>query len=65
MALRGSNDRGIPLQPMNVEQIVEKALAYDYNPTIPLKYWFRTASTLLKEVHTSSLTALPSLTIVE
>ncbi|MCJ1421048.1 hypothetical protein MMC32_007410 [Xylographa parallela] len=49
MALHGSNDRGRPLRPMNVEQIVEKALAYDYNPTIPLKYWFRSASTLLKE----------------
>ncbi|MCJ1381485.1 hypothetical protein MMC17_004596 [Xylographa soralifera] len=49
MALRGNNDRGTPLRPMNVEQIVEKALAYDYNPKIPLKYWFRSASTLLKE----------------
>ncbi|MCJ1402883.1 hypothetical protein MMC11_006104 [Xylographa trunciseda] len=34
---------------MNVEQIVEKALAYDYNPAIPLKYWVRSAGTLLKE----------------
>ncbi|MCJ1391680.1 hypothetical protein MMC18_004545 [Xylographa bjoerkii] len=49
MALRGSSDRGLPSRPMNVEQIVEKALAYDYNPAIPLKYWFRTANTLLKE----------------
>ncbi|MCJ1286155.1 hypothetical protein MMC26_005500 [Xylographa opegraphella] len=49
MAVRGDSDRRIPLQPMNVEQIVEKALAYEYNPTIPLKYWFRTAGMLLKE----------------
>jgi len=37
-------------RPMNVEQIVQKAQSYDYNPLIPLKYWLRTAGTLLKEV---------------
>ena len=35
---------------MNVEQIVREAQNFDYNPHIPLKYWFRSASTLLKEV---------------
>ncbi|MCJ1337168.1 hypothetical protein MMC09_002448 [Bachmanniomyces sp. S44760] len=35
--------------PMNVEQIVKKAQSFDYNPLIPLKYWLRTAGTLLKE----------------
>ncbi|MCJ1263378.1 hypothetical protein MMC22_003248 [Lobaria immixta] len=34
---------------MSVEQIVRKAQNFDYNPLIPLKYWLRTASTLLKE----------------
>lgn len=38
-------------RPMNVEQIVQKAQSYDYNPLIPLKYWLRTAGTLLKEVY--------------
>ncbi|KAL8793989.1 MAG: hypothetical protein Q9195_003395 [Heterodermia aff. obscurata] len=36
-------------QPMNVEQIVKKAQCYEYNPLIALKYWLRTAGTLLKE----------------
>lgn len=35
---------------MNVEQIVKKAQSYEYNPLIALKYWLRTAGTLLKEV---------------
>ena len=44
-------------QPMNVEQIVKKAQCYEYNPLIALKYWLRTAGTLLKEVR--HLTSLP------
>lgn len=39
-----------PPRPMNVEQIVKKARSYEYNPLIALKYWLRTAGTLLKEV---------------
>ena len=39
------------LRPLNVEQIVRKAQSFDYNPLIPLKYWLRTAGTLLKEVN--------------
>lgn len=38
---------------MSVEQIVQKAQNFDYNPLIPLKYWLRTAGTLLKEVKSS------------
>lgn len=45
-----SDENGMTSQPMNVEQIVQKAQSYDYNPLIPLKYWLRTAGTLLKEV---------------
>ncbi len=42
---------GISLsQPMNVELVVKKAQNFEYNPLIPLKYWLRTAGTLLKEV---------------
>lgn len=39
-------------RPMNVERIVEEAQNFEFNPLIPLKYWLRTASTLLKEVGT-------------
>ncbi|KAI9707639.1 MAG: hypothetical protein M1836_000600 [Candelina mexicana] len=41
--------RQVASRPMNVEQIVKKAQDFDYNPLIPLKYWLRTADTLLKE----------------
>lgn len=37
-------------RPKSVEDIVKEAQNYDYNPLIPLKYWLRTAGTLLKEV---------------
>jgi hypothetical protein len=37
-------------QPMSVEQIVQKAADFDYNPLISLKSWLRTAKTLLQEV---------------
>lgn len=36
-------------KPMNVKQIVDMA-HFDYNPHVPLRYWLRTAGTLLKEV---------------
>jgi hypothetical protein len=36
--------------PHNVEQITRLAQDYEYNPLIPLKYWLRTANTLVKEV---------------
>ena len=50
MAPRTTEDTG-PSRPLNVEQIVQKAQNFDYNPLIPLKYWLRTAGTLLKEVN--------------
>jgi STAM-binding protein len=34
----------------NVEQITRLAQDYQYNPMVQLKYWLRTASTLVKEV---------------
>ena len=37
-------------RPINVEQIVEKAQNFEFNPFIPLKHWLRTANTLVKEV---------------
>ncbi|KAF6235670.1 hypothetical protein HO173_006353 [Letharia columbiana] len=48
MAPRTIEETG-PSRPLNVEQIVKKAQNFDYNPLIPLKYWLRTAGTLLKE----------------
>lgn len=45
-----SHEKAAPSRPLSVEQIVEKAQSFDYNPLIPLKYWLRTANTLLKEV---------------
>ena len=50
MALVLDRAKGTPSRPMNVQQIVNKAQDFPYNPLIPLKYWLRTAGTLLKEV---------------
>lgn len=49
MASHTTEETG-PSRPLNVEQIVKKAENFDYNPLIPLKYWLRSAGTLLKEV---------------
>ena len=46
-----NNEETASSRPLNVEQIVKKAQNFDYNPLIPLKYWLRTAGTLLKEVY--------------
>jgi len=37
---------------MNVKEISAKAQDFDFNPLIALKYWIRTADTLLREVGT-------------
>lgn len=37
-------------RPMSVQEISKKAGDFDFNDTIPLKYWLRTADTLLREV---------------
>ena len=60
MAGRGSDPKAMPPDPLSVEQIVTSAQSYDYNPHIPLKYWLRTASTLLKEVWPASKCADPA-----
>ena len=36
--------------PQSVESITRMAQDYEYNPSIPLRYWLRTASTLMREV---------------
>jgi STAM-binding protein len=37
-------------RPMSVKEIAEKAQAFEFNPQIALRYWLRTADTLLREV---------------
>jgi STAM-binding protein len=36
--------------PMSVKEISQKATDFQFNPFIPLKYWLRTADSLLREV---------------
>ena len=50
MAGRTGGGRGTSTVPMNVEQIVKEAQNFEFNPTVALKQWFRSASRLLKEV---------------
>ncbi|PYH47894.1 putative endosome-associated ubiquitin isopeptidase (AmsH) [Aspergillus saccharolyticus JOP 1030-1] len=35
--------------PQSVESITRLAQDYEYNPSVPLRYWLRTASTLIRE----------------
>jgi hypothetical protein len=37
-------------KPMSVKEISAKAVEFEFNQSIPLKYWLRTADTLLREV---------------
>jgi STAM-binding protein len=46
--MAGSTDQ--IMRPMSVKEIVAKAQAFEFNPQIALKYWLRTADTLLREV---------------
>ena len=46
--MAGSTDQ--IMRPMSVKEIVSKAQAFEFNPRIALKYWLRTADTLLREV---------------
>ncbi|KAI9678410.1 MAG: hypothetical protein M1829_002008 [Trizodia sp. TS-e1964] len=39
-------------RPMSVQDVTKRAQDYDFNIQIPLKYWLRSADTLLKEVAT-------------
>lgn len=44
-----------PVQPKSVEQIVQQAENFEYNPLVPFKHWSRSAGTLIKEVCVSPL----------
>jgi hypothetical protein len=37
-------------KPMSVKEISEKAQDFEFDPYIAMKYWLRTADTLLREV---------------
>ncbi|KAL8874467.1 MAG: hypothetical protein Q9174_000212 [Haloplaca sp. 1 TL-2023] len=38
-----------PGQPMSVEEIVQHAENFEYNPLVPFKHWSRSAGTIIKE----------------
>ncbi|QSZ31108.1 hypothetical protein DSL72_000671 [Monilinia vaccinii-corymbosi] len=38
-------------KPMSIKEISAKASDFEFNPSIALKYWLRTADTLLREAH--------------
>ncbi|KAL8991336.1 MAG: hypothetical protein Q9177_000209 [Variospora cf. flavescens] len=40
---------GHVIQPMSVEEIVQQAENFEYNPLVPFRHWSRSAGTLLKE----------------
>lgn len=63
--MRIMNSFGIRLgeaqAPRSVEQITKVAQDYEYDAAVPLKYWLRTASALLKEVSHSMKVAIRTL----
>jgi hypothetical protein len=42
--------RQLPAQPLSIKELTRRAEDIEYDPSIPLKYWLRSADTLLKEV---------------
>ena len=64
MAARSGGGRGAS-RPLNVEQIVQEAKNFDYNPHTPLKYWLRSAGILLKEVRRFTLVLRRVLTSIQ
>ena len=45
-------------KPMSIAEITKRAEEFEYNLFVPLRYWLRTADTLVKEV-TGFLGTLP------
>ena len=37
-------------RPMSVDQIIREAQNFDFKPHLPLKFWYRSANILLREV---------------
>jgi hypothetical protein len=48
-------------KPMSVKEISAKAEDFEFNPFIAMKYWLRTADTLLREVSGSRALLLQDL----
>lgn len=48
----GAGTGGTP--PQSVEKITRSAQEYEYNAAVPLRYWLRTAATLVREVSDTS-----------
>lgn len=47
-------DEQRPSRPLSVKEIDEQANDYQWNPTIPFKYWVRAAETICQEVRLRS-----------
>lgn len=45
-------------KPMSVKDVASKAQDFEFDPHIALKYWFRTADALAKEVRNTLNSAL-------
>ena len=45
---------GEPQAPKNVEQITKAAQEYEYDASVALRYWLRTAAAMVKEVFASN-----------
>lgn len=45
-----ASDDQRPSRPLSVKEIDEQANDYQWNPTIPFKYWVRAAETIYLEV---------------
>jgi STAM-binding protein len=50
MALAGAASNGFGQEPMNVAGITQEAGNFEYDQEIPLRYWFRTADAIQKQV---------------
>ncbi|KKK12086.1 hypothetical protein P175DRAFT_0535840 [Aspergillus ochraceoroseus IBT 24754] len=49
MASQLSSPASGPSPPQSVEKITRLAQDYEYNPLVPLRYWLRTAATIVRE----------------
>ena len=57
MALASAASNGHGLGVLNVAEITKEAANFEYDPEIPLRYWFRTADAIQKQVRAASHSA--------
>ena len=48
-------DTAVDSRPMTVQELAKKAVEFDYNEHVSLRFWLRTADTILKEVRSPAL----------